>query len=103
MGYFELPNLWNNHSAGLVLDIAPKDNGHNTVLQTQDITSPGPLVTSILAVFGNGSFFNTIASANDSEVGYQVLCRNFANLSRESLRFPYQMEAWASGPRIQPG
>ena len=44
-------------------------------MDDQTVASPDPLVSSMVAVFGKGSFFNTITSANDSEEDYNAICQ----------------------------
>ena len=79
LGYFELPNNWNNHSAG------PLDEGcFNSTLGCPELdvwkdddgltSAPGPLNVSIAAIFGNGTFFNTLSVAKDTIGDYHELC-----------------------------
>ena len=69
------PSTWNNHSAGPLLIASPSGEGSDGFDQTQSVSSPGPLVTSLLAVFEKGSFSRSIASANDSREDYDALCQ----------------------------
>lgn len=79
LGYFELPNNWNNHSAG------PFYEGcSNSTLSCPELeaskdedgftTSPSPLNISIAAIFGDGTFFNTLSVAKDTGGDYVELC-----------------------------
>ena len=79
LGYFELPNSWNNHSAG------PLDEGcFNSTLGCPELdvskdedgftSSPSPLNVSIAAIFGDGTFFNTLSAAKDTNNNYNELC-----------------------------
>ena len=88
LGYFELPNYWNGHKAGDLFDEIPNANGNNVSYYeldelfyngTPNVTGtpevPGPLMTSVLAVFGNNSFFNTVASYSNYSSSDDLLCR----------------------------
>ena len=79
LGYFELPNNWNNLSAGSLyegcsnstpscpeLDVINNEGGF--------ATSPGPLNTSIRAIFGDDTYFKTLSVANDTSDSYHELC-----------------------------
>lgn len=79
LGYFELPNNWNNHSAGPLygecsnstlscpeLDVSNDEDGF--------ATSPGPLNTSIDAIFGDDTYFKTLSVANDTRDSFHELC-----------------------------
>ena len=79
LGYFELPNNWNNHSAG------PLDEGcFNSTLSCPELDAskdedgftslPSPLNVSIAAIFGNGTFFDTLSVAKDTVDNYHELC-----------------------------
>jgi len=88
MGYFELPNDWNNQSAGPLLESYPDYDANSDSVTSDSVASPGPLVASILAIFGKGSFFHTIISARESAESYDALClqlrQPFTGISRES-------------------
>lgn len=79
LGYFELPNNWNNHSAGPLyegcsnatlscpeLDVSMDENGL--------ATSPSPFITSIFAIFGDDTFFKTLSVAKDTSDDFHELC-----------------------------
>ena len=94
LGYFELPNNWNNHSAG------PFNEGcFNSTLSCPELDAskdedgftslPSPLNVSIAAIFGNGTFFNTLSVAKDTIDNYHELClqlgQPFAGLTAPAL------------------
>ena len=112
MGYFELPNYYNNHTSGELLeelppaptkaspfdwtfpdpsqDISPAETGSTSM-------TPGPMMVSVLGVFGNGSFFNKIASqTNYTDRESMLVC--------EQLRQPFSKLQWSSpdGNQFQP-
>ncbi|KAL2045792.1 hypothetical protein ABVK25_012054 [Lepraria finkii] len=70
MGYFELPNYYNNHKAGDLLAVLPSAA---TISSWNDLEfrdannpqTPGPMMLSVLAIFGDGSFFDRTASQNN--------------------------------------
>lgn len=96
LGYFEMPNYWNGHVAGPLLDRIPPD-GPNLTYQngvTQGLTAGfpngppevgvgGPFLTAIMAIFGPNTFFNTAAvnSNNTSKNTTIPLCKQ--------LRYPF--------------
>ena len=75
LGYFELPNYWNGHVVGPLLDKIPP-NGPNLTYRNGDsrqltagpphnippYSVPGPFLTGVLATFGSNSFFTATAS-----------------------------------------
>lgn len=79
LGYFELPNNWNNHSAGPLYE-----GCFNSTLSCPELEasndedgltpSPSPLNISIAAIFGDGTFFNTLSVAKDTSDNYRELC-----------------------------
>ena len=98
-GYFELPNYWNNHTAGEILTTWPRDkfyqddyfvqstlpNGTSVVLhhpssntadktRRDSTTRQGPMSLSAMAIFGSGTFFDKIASLNKSADAGRQLC-----------------------------
>jgi len=88
LGYFELPNYWNGHMAGDVLNRLPSPNDDNisyyhidelfpeeTLPDYEMPGVPGPFLTSIIAVFGNGNFFDTTASNSNYSSSDTILCR----------------------------
>ena len=95
LGYFELPNYWNGHQAGGLFDELPDTDGKNVSYYQLDELFlggpppdfvgnhqvPGPLMTSVLAVFGNNTFFNTVASYSNYSSSNAALC--------QQLRFPF--------------
>ena len=94
LGYFELPNHWNGHVAGSLLDKVPP-NGRNLSYSNGDeyllseAAPPegglggiaGPFLTAIVAVFGPNTFFNTIASNSNYTDAEQIICTQ--------LRYPF--------------
>ena len=79
LGYFELPNNWNNHSVG------PLDDGclnptlscpSLDALKDEDgfISLPIPCNISIAAIFGNGTFLDTLSVSKDTIDNYHELC-----------------------------
>ena len=69
MGYFELPNYYNNHTAGdLLAELPPAATMSSWGdLESRDADNPrslGPLTLSVMAIFGDGSFFNKTGSQN---------------------------------------
>ena len=97
LGYFELPNYWNGHVVGPLLDKVPP-NGPNLTYQNgdpQQLTAgtpggeaieggvPGPFLTAILAIFGPNSFFTTTATSSNWTRTYSTL--ELCN----QLRYPF--------------
>ena len=93
LGYFELPNYWNGHVAGSLLDKVPP-NGRNLSYHNRDddllsgFPRPkvfpgiaGPFLTAIVAVFGPNTFFSYVASENNYPDGERLLCAQ--------LRYPF--------------
>ncbi|MCJ1478851.1 hypothetical protein MMC13_007535 [Lambiella insularis] len=94
LGYFELPSYWNGHVAGPLLDTVPP-NGPNLSYQNNDgnqLTATSPLGkaahgvpglfwAAILAVFGPGTFFDVVASSNNSTSEDRLAC--------DTLRYPF--------------
>ena len=87
LGYFELPNYWNGHTAGDLFDEYPA-NGPNVSYYDIDEVLPenglpdklspgikGSLLTSVNAIFGNNTFFNTVASYSTQSTPDDPLCR----------------------------
>lgn len=74
LAVFEAPNYWNGHQVQDVIDLGPKNAKHPTGPNTlskpeiprDPLTSPGPFLTSILAIFGNYTFFDDVVKANDT-------------------------------------
>jgi hypothetical protein len=98
-GYFELPNYWNNYTAGEILALWPPEKFYQSEYFKQDISGNGtqgtpshqppsarnlarrdgnqdlgPMVMSAMAIFGGGTFFNKISSANDTGSAGAQLC-----------------------------
>ena len=105
IGYFELPNYWNNHNAGELLSKWPNKSIYQDGFFTQnsstdgaqnDLDKPvlgahkkarrsatsgqGPMMISALAIFGSGTFFDKTASANDSGSPGAQTCRQLHRL-----------------------
>ncbi|MCJ1387060.1 hypothetical protein MMC17_010189 [Xylographa soralifera] len=92
LGFFELPNYWNGHVAGPLLDTVPL-NGPNLSYQNSDNNQlsagsripidgvPGPFLAATLAVFGPRTFFDTVASSNAYTNANQIAC--------STLRYPF--------------
>ncbi|KAL8667360.1 MAG: hypothetical protein Q9168_007273 [Polycauliona sp. 1 TL-2023] len=83
LGYFEPGNEWNRHQVQDNVDItnttnAPHFTGLNTRSDTHGLiyspTAPGPLATSIRALFVNNTFFNSIINANDTRGANLDVC-----------------------------
>ncbi|KAM0796359.1 hypothetical protein BDR22DRAFT_976251 [Usnea florida] len=94
LGYFELPNYWNGHVAGPLLNTVPPNspnltyqNGNPsettaspTPLHTEDVQdysgTPGPFLTAIMAIFGPNTFFSTVAANSNWTSTYttKALC-----------------------------
>ena len=86
LGYFELPNYWNGHVIGPLLDKVPP-NGPNLTYRNGDpreLTAgppieipdegvPGPFLTAILAIFGSNSFFTATAASSNYTSTYTTL------------------------------
>ncbi len=86
LGYFELPNYWNGHVIGPLLDKVPP-NGPNLTyrngdpqeltagvpLDTPDFGVPGPFLTAVLATFGPNSFFTATAASSNYTSTYSTL------------------------------
>ncbi|MCJ1438612.1 hypothetical protein MMC27_008002 [Xylographa pallens] len=94
LGFFELPNYWNGHVAGPLLDTVPlngpnlsyRNSGNNQLSAGSpsgraDPGIPGPFLAAILAVFGPGTFFDTVASTNAHTHADQITCN--------TLRYPF--------------
>jgi len=87
LGYFELPNHWNGHVAGGLLDKVPP-NGRNLSYHDryEDVLSgayamdrafpgiAGPFLTAIIAVFGPNTFFNYATSKSNYTDAERLLC-----------------------------
>ncbi len=64
LAYFEPPNYWNNHTVRDIINISATNThyqtGPNTRLQppilNSNMSTPSPLLTSILAMFGDDTF-----------------------------------------------
>ena len=71
LAYFEPPNYWNNHTIRDIIDISATDKQYRTgpnqppTLNSQ-MPIPGPLLTSIFAIFGNDTL-NNAATTMDSK------------------------------------
>ena len=83
LAYFEPMNEWNGHQVQDTVDIKAKDMSHFTGPNTRSNTheliyspaAPGPLATSVGALFGNNTFFNSIVNANDTQGANLDVCR----------------------------
>lgn len=83
LAYFEPMNEWNGHQVQDMVDIKAKDvlhftgpnMGSNTHGLIYSPTAPGPLATSVRALFGNNTFFNSIVNANDTIGANLDVCR----------------------------
>ena len=94
LGYFDLPNYWNGHVAGPLLDKVPP-NGPNLTYRNgypQELTPslgepvsgvPGPFLTGVLATFGPNSFFTATAASSGYTSTYTTL--QLCN----QLRYPF--------------
>lgn len=107
LGYFELPNYWNGHVAGPLLDKVPPNEPNPTYrnpysLQVADSLPlgpgprgegvSGPFLTAIMAIFGPNTFFTT-AAANSNATRSSVtlpLC--------DQLRYPFTSLAHEDSP-----
>lgn len=76
-------NEWNGHQVQNTVDIKAKDVPHFTGPNTRSNThgliyspaAPGPLATSVRALFGNNTFFNSIVNGNDTRGANHDVCR----------------------------
>lgn len=84
LAYFEPMNEWNGHQVQDLVDINAKGGaahftGPNKDHRTHGLiytpTTPGPLATSVRALFGNNTFFNSIVNANDTRGANLEVCR----------------------------
>ncbi|KAG8526396.1 uncharacterized protein KY384_000390 [Bacidia gigantensis] len=83
LAYFEPMNEWKGHQVQDKVDINAKYNPHftgpNTPLNPHELiyspAAPGPLATSVRALFGNNTFFNSIINANDTRGANLDVCR----------------------------
>lgn len=83
LAYFEPMNEWNGHQLQNPVDIKAKGVPHFTGPNTRSNThgliyspaAPGPLATSVRALFGNNTFFNSIVNANDTRSANFDVCR----------------------------
>lgn len=109
LGYFELPNYWNGHVAGPLLEKVPP-NGPNRTYRNgypQQLTAgvpgetgaddtgtgvPGPFLTAIMAIFGPNTFFNAAAANSNWTRTYttQTVC--------DQLRYPFTGLSFYSSP-----
>lgn len=85
LGFFELPNYWNGHVIGPLLDRILR-NGPNLTYRNGDPSQstagsisdiqygvPGPFLTAILAIFGPNSFFTATAASSNYTSTYTTL------------------------------
>lgn len=116
LAYFEPPNYWNNHQVQDVVDLGAKDTHHLTGSNTEasqgnltyHITSSGPFLASINAIFGKNTFFDNIAKANDTSDTNLEICEAFrmaltglcTSTGLESMCNPYQDSSSSPGPVI---
>ena len=83
LAYFEPMNEWNGHQVQDTVDIKAEEVPHFTGPNTRSNThkliyspaAPGPLATSVRALFGNNTFFNSIINANDTRGANLDVCR----------------------------
>ncbi|KAL8791966.1 MAG: hypothetical protein Q9195_005455 [Heterodermia aff. obscurata] len=83
LAYFEPMNEWNGRQVQDMVNISATDvphfTGPNTRLNTHKLiyspNAPGPLATSVHALFGNNTFFNSIINANDTSGANLEVCR----------------------------
>ena len=88
LGYSELPSYWNGHLAGPLLSVIPPESGPNQTFNdmgyphkyngpaynpSQEV--PGPFLSSILGIFGNDTFFDTVASHSNYDDSGGLLCQ----------------------------
>ena len=89
LGHFELPNYWNGHVASPLLSILPPQKGPNETFYgpaypqplpnlpfSYSSQIPGPFLTSVLAIFGNDTFFDAVASHSNYADSDGLLCRH---------------------------
>lgn len=86
LGYFELPNYWNGHTASELFTTWPADGPNISYYHIDEIfpesgfpdkLSPGitgSLLTSVNAIFGNNTFFNTVASHSNQSSLDSPIC-----------------------------
>lgn len=90
LAVFEAPNYWNGHQVQDVVDLGPQNanvyNGPNALwapvipsgnplISSDDLSYHGPLLNSILTLFGRGTFFDDIAHANDTHDTNLEICQ----------------------------
>ena len=81
IAYFELPNYWNNHSVQDIIDVSATktqyQTGPNILPQPPTLNShmptPGLLLTSIFALFGNDTF-QPLINATTTMVSNPLTC-----------------------------
>ncbi len=68
LAVFEAPNSWNGHQVQDVVDLRPAgpDDPWQPDISSVPWSVKGPFFTSILAIFGNYTFFDHIANASDT-------------------------------------
>ena len=113
-------NEWNGYQVQDAVDIKATDvphfTGPNTQSNTHELihspTAPGPLATSVRALFGNTTFFNSIINANDTRGANLDVCRALrmpltglcTYRVRDSLMCnPYQDQSESTLRCIKPG
>ena len=108
LGFYELPNYWNNNTVGPLLTrvLSPSYNrtydddymiagdSFNYSLQV-----PGPLMTSTLAIFGPNTFFDIVAEPKTNEV---LQYRSLSQALCSQLRYPFSGLV-QSGPVFRDG
>ena len=107
MGYFEMPNYWNGYVAGDILDTdLPKDPVRSVQgpiapdsdeTFDKDLYLPGPFLIGILAVFGNGTFFNAVASHSNVTDHDSILCKQFSEPFARLAEPDTKPEPYSSG------
>ena len=102
LGYYELPNYWNGHTVGPLLEDPLPDGGNNGFFNAHYVRYPdriiddekpavgvpGPLLTSVLAIFGPNTFFDIVSkSSNYNVTKYSGLSLAFCH----QLYFPFRL------------
>ena len=103
LAYFEIPNYFNGYQLGNLLDsktLQSHDHGtdknqtfynlddaevsESVITEIETATFPGPLIMSLHAIFGNGSFFQTLVSMDDESQN-----NSSDNMLCQQLRYPF--------------
>ena len=112
LAYFQPPNYWNGHEVQDIVDLGPDNTtfptGPNRKFQPQDLKAPlkvpGPFLTTVLALFGKNTFFDTIVNSNDTHNNSLEVCHALRMpltglcTGLQSMCNPYQSSSDAPDP-----